>query len=129
MNFMSADDDLQSTSRMRKSHDVHGLSPWQPGDFPVAEYSHTQGRYRGFCGKCGSTMYCRCPNEDGDEIEMAVGTVDEEWLRKYGRELCEPKQGQFYAGNEVHGVGFGGEFKQGLGGPRFKEGSRSKRLE
>ncbi|KAJ6030921.1 glutathione-dependent formaldehyde-activating GFA [Penicillium canescens] len=74
-------------------------------------------------------MYWRCPNEDGDEIEMAVGTVDEEWLRKYGRELCEPERGQFYAENEVYGVGFGGEFKQGLGGPRSKEGSRSERLD
>lgn len=70
-------------------------------------------------------MYWRCPNEDGDEIEMAVGTVDEEFLQEYGRELCEPSRGRYYSGKEVHGVGFGGEFKSG---PRFTEGSRSERI-
>lgn len=98
---------------------------WKPGDAPIKEYSHTPGRYRGFCGECGSTMYWRCPNEDGDEIEMAVGTVDEELLQEYGRELCEPSRGRYYSGKEVHGVGFGGEFKSG---PRFTEGSRSERI-
>lgn len=97
---------------------------WQAGA-PIKEYSHTPGRYRGFCGTCGSTMYWRCPVEDGDEIEMGVGTVDEELLEKYGRELCEPSRGRYYSGKEVHGVGFGGEFKSG---PRFKEGSRGERI-
>ena len=104
------------------------ILPWQPKDLPIKEYSHTQGRYRGFCGECGSTMYFRCPNEDGDEIEMGVGTVDEELLEKYGRELCEPRRGRFYAGREIHGLGFGGESKGGVG-CRFTEGSRSEKLE
>jgi hypothetical protein len=74
-------------------------------------------------------MYWRCPNEDGDEIEMCVGTVDEQFLEKYGKALCEPKRSRFYAGKEIHGVGFGGEFKAGISGPRFTEGSRSEKLE
>lgn len=70
-------------------------------------------------------MYWRCPNEDGDEIEMAVGTVDEELLEQYGKALCEPVRGRYYSKKEIHGVGFGGEFKSG---PRFKEGSQSERI-
>lgn len=94
---------------------------------PIAEYSHTPGRYRGFCAACGSTLYWRCPDEDGDEIEMGVGTVDQELLEKYGRELCEPTRGRYYATKEVYGVGFGGEAK--VNSPRFTQGSRSQRLD
>jgi hypothetical protein len=60
---------------------------------------------------------------------MGVGTVDEELLEKYGKALCEPRRGRFYATREIHGVGFGGEFKGGVGGQRFKEGSQSEKLE
>lgn len=70
-------------------------------------------------------MYWRCPDEDGYEIEMVVGTVDEELLQRYGKELCEPRRGRYYSGREVHGVGFGGDFTGGNSGQRFKEGSRS----
>lgn len=74
-------------------------------------------------------MYWRCPHEDGDEIEMGVGTVDEELLERYGRELCQPNRARYYAVREVHGVGFGGEFKPGVGNQRYKEGSRSERID
>jgi hypothetical protein len=72
-------------------------------------------------------LYWRCPDEDGDEIEMGVGTVDQELLEKYGRDLCEPTRGRYYATKEVYGVGFGGEAK--VNSPRFTQGSRSQRLD
>lgn len=118
-----------STAVGEEDHNVSDILSRHVANLSITEYSHTPGRYRGFCGSCGSTMYFRCPHEDGDEIEMGVGTVDEELLEKYGSMLCSPSRGRFYAGKEIHGVGFGGECKPGVSGPRFTEGSRSEKLE
>jgi len=74
----------------------------------ISEFSHTPGRYRGFCATCGLTLYWCCPDEDGDEIETGVGTVDEALWERHGRVLCELRRGRYYSGREVRGVGFGG---------------------
>lgn len=57
---------------------------------------------------------------------MGVGTVDEKLLERYGGILCKPTRGRCYSSKEIHGVGFGGEFKVEI--PRFIQDSRSQQL-
>jgi hypothetical protein len=96
-------------------------------------------------------LYFRCPAEDGEEVEMGVGTLDDVFLRDegdmgvrddgeennggeggmgYGSLLCQPMN-RFWSGREVWGVGFGGQVEttgDGGAGVRWERGSRSRRI-
>ncbi|KAJ7272983.1 Mss4-like protein [Mycena rebaudengoi] len=77
-----------------------------------AEYNSSPGCYRAFCQKCGSSLGWT----DGDtEIELAVGSFDEEFLvgerdgdgmglGAYGVALANPEGDHFYVKNEIKGV-------------------------
>ncbi|KAF4152393.1 hypothetical protein CNMCM6936_002974 [Aspergillus lentulus] len=88
-----------------------------------AEYRSSENCLRGFCSKCGSSLLWR-NEERPEEIDLFLGTVDEEWLvgervdsskstgnpvgptRKggVGKTLGIPKDGQYYYENVITGV-------------------------
>ncbi|KAH8169778.1 glutathione-dependent formaldehyde-activating enzyme domain-containing protein [Sarocladium implicatum] len=68
---------------------------------PLKSYSATPGVARGFCGDCGSFIYWR--RESGDNIDLLVGTFDEDDLRKYGETLTTASV-HLYCEREIKGV-------------------------
>ncbi|KAF4978758.1 hypothetical protein FZEAL_4919 [Fusarium zealandicum] len=52
----------------------------------LSRYHATAGCARGFCSNCGSWMFWR--QEDADVMSMAVGTLDKEVLRRWGKVLA-----------------------------------------
>ena len=79
------------------------------------EYSATPGNYRGFCKACGSTLLWRSDSTP-EEVEILVGTLDEEVLRvKWGGVLAVAERGHYWAKNAIKGV----TDLEGLGRGRF----------
>ncbi|RDL42140.1 Uncharacterized protein BP5553_02119 [Venustampulla echinocandica] len=79
-----------------------------------AEYNSSPGCYRAFCKTCGSTLSWS-NHSDNDEIELAVGTFDEEYLvggrdeedqpkGTYGVALANLAGDHFYVRNDIKGV-------------------------
>lgn len=62
----------------------------------------TPGIQRGFCSNCGSFLYWR--HESRDEIAMAVGTVDPEFLSDFGFALANTAGDNVWCENEIKGV-------------------------
>lgn len=88
------------------------------------EYSSSSGRYRGFCGNCGSPLIWRS-EDDRRTVDLFLGTIDERWLvgekvedsekktkhgvvfereGSVGRQLCTPSEFQSYYENAIPGV-------------------------
>jgi len=73
------------------------------------EYSASQGCYRGFCKVCGSTILWRSEETKG-EVELMLGSVDEEYLFKgeggqeIGKVLSQAVNGHFWCANALKGV-------------------------
>ncbi|KAL6718552.1 hypothetical protein ACLMJK_004644 [Lecanora helva] len=89
-------------------------------------YTSTSTHHRGFCSTCGSTLTWRADSTP-DEIEILIGTLDEDVLRgKWGRRLVECEE-HYWASNCVQGV----TDREGMGGKGVfcKEGSRSEVVE
>ncbi|KAL8924637.1 MAG: hypothetical protein Q9208_003952 [Pyrenodesmia sp. 3 TL-2023] len=97
---------------------------------PYKEFSSSKGVYRGFCSACGTAFTWRS-DQTADEIEVLIGTIDEEWLigdrtakvssesltepgvfekvlgaeeGALGREICSPRAGHMYMRNAIKGV-------------------------
>jgi len=79
-----------------------------------AEYNSSPGAYRSFCSKCGSPLAWTDHSVNTD-IELAVGTIDEEFLvgerdsedrpkGAFGLALANPESDHFYIRNEIPGV-------------------------
>ncbi|KAH8808117.1 hypothetical protein F5884DRAFT_752670 [Xylogone sp. PMI_703] len=79
-----------------------------------AEYNSSPGCYRAFCSNCGSPLLW-ISSEAKADVELAVGTFDEEFLigKKdpdgyfqggYGVALANPNGDHFYVENEIKGV-------------------------
>ncbi|KAI1779357.1 glutathione-dependent formaldehyde-activating GFA [Hypoxylon cercidicola] len=62
----------------------------------------TPGIQRGFCTSCGSFLYWR--NESHDDIEIAVGCVDPEFLSEFGFALANASGNNVWCRNEIKGV-------------------------
>lgn len=79
------------------------------------EYSASEGVYRGFCSKCGSTILWRRDSAP-DEQSLAVGSFDEEFLigkrdndkvkgeGGFGMALYQKDNRHLYTVNEIKGV-------------------------
>ncbi|KAM5345617.1 hypothetical protein ACJ41O_011478 [Fusarium nematophilum] len=75
--------------------------------FPTfKEYVSSPGRFRGFCGDCGTSIAWR--STDYTPIfDLYLGTVDEKWLvgeGEVGRALATPNGTQYWLVNAIHGV-------------------------
>lgn len=83
----------------------------------LQEYSHTPNNYRGFCSKCGSSIYWRTDNF----FEILTGTLDKDVLvSEDGTKLCMPTGGRFFCGQAVPGVTTpDGMFGGGIGNKKF----------
>jgi hypothetical protein len=79
-----------------------------------AEYNSSPGCYRSFCKECGSPLAWNSRKET-NEIELAAGTIDEQFLvgdrdaedkprGAYGVALANPGGDHFYIRNEIAGV-------------------------
>lgn len=77
------------------------------------EYESSPRRFRGFCSRCGSSILWRS-EDDKDEFDLFLGTVDERWLvgekghdgRRiggFGKELVTPNYKQLWCENEIPG--------------------------
>lgn len=77
------------------------------------EYESSPGCFRGFCSRCGSSIVWRS-NDEKDNIDIFLGTVDERWLvgekgqdgRRiggFGKELATPNHKQLWCENEIPG--------------------------
>jgi hypothetical protein len=95
-----------------------------------AEYNSSPGCYRAFCQKCGSPLAWTNHGVNTD-IELAVGTVDEQFLLgerdvegkplgAHGIALANPEADHFYIRNEIAGV----TDKVASSGTRFWKGSK-----
>jgi len=95
-----------------------------------AEYNSSPGCYRSFCKKCGSSLAWTNHGVNTD-IELAVGTIDEQFLLgdrddkdkplgAYGITLANPDGDHFHVRNEIPGV------TDGIvsSGTRFWKGSK-----
>jgi hypothetical protein len=95
-----------------------------------AEYNSSPGCYRSFCKKCGSPL-AWTNHAVNTDIELAVGTIDEQFLLgerdaedkplgAHGIALANPDADHFYVRNEVAGV----TDKLTSSGTRFWKGSK-----
>ena len=67
----------------------------------LAEYSHNEGVFRGFCSACGSMLYWHNPKYG---FEIAVGSIDSEFLLgEDGKALLIPRGGRSIRG-EIAGI-------------------------
>ncbi|KAI0138061.1 glutathione-dependent formaldehyde-activating GFA [Hypoxylon sp. NC0597] len=62
----------------------------------------TPGIQRGFCTNCGSFLYWR--DESREDIEIAVGCVDPEYLAEFGFALANASGNNVWCQNEIKGV-------------------------
>lgn len=88
------------------------------------EFSSSPGRFRGFCGNCGSPLVWRSA-EKPTEFDIFLGSIDEKFLvgervegtekktpqgitveRRggLGRDICTPNQVQLFCENAIPGV-------------------------
>lgn len=84
--------------------------------FPTyREYPSSSGRYRGFCGQCGSSLIWRSDREsERQSCDLLLGSIDERWLvgeetesgrtGGFGKILCKPSGAQHWRGNAIEGV-------------------------
>ncbi|KAG4443442.1 hypothetical protein IFR05_001121 [Cadophora sp. M221] len=95
-----------------------------------AEYNSSPGCYRSFCKKCGSPL-AWSDRKVNTDIELAVGTVDEEFLLgerdsddralgAHGAALANPEADHFHIRNQIPGVTDG----ISAAGIRFWRGSK-----
>ncbi|KAI9872940.1 MAG: hypothetical protein M1830_001039 [Pleopsidium flavum] len=97
---------------------------WTDTNSTFKRFNSSPNAYRGFCANCGSTLTWQNEKEIPGEIELLTGTVDEKWLvgtkdgEGVGRELCEPRGGNFWFANAIKGV-----TDEVRGGKKFVEGS------
>ncbi|PMD48999.1 hypothetical protein L207DRAFT_627631 [Hyaloscypha variabilis F] len=95
-----------------------------------AEYNSSPGCYRSFCNKCGSPL-AWTNHAVNTDIELAVGTIDEQFLLgerdaedkplgAHGIALADPDADHFYVRNEIAGV----TDKLTSSGTRFWKGSK-----
>jgi len=49
---------------------------WLKGEELLADFEARNGTIRRFCGKCGSSLIFRPPNDSGEFVEFALGAVD-----------------------------------------------------
>jgi hypothetical protein len=101
-----------------------------------AEYSSSPGCYRAFCKVCGSTLGW-IDNKANTDVELGVGTFDEEFLigerdskgkpigGAYGLALANPEGDHYYVENEIRGVTDG----ISISGTRFWKGSANGPME
>lgn len=82
-------------------HGVRRSALTYTSDTALKRYSASPGRYRTFCGDCGSLMSWEV--EGTDEVSLCVGTFDQDVLRRYGRVLTDAKR-HFFCGEQVEGV-------------------------
>jgi len=67
----------------------------------LAEFSKLEGRYRGYCTNCGSSLYWRSDNV----FEIIVGSLDQDvLLGEDGPILCTPRLGTFWSKYQIPGV-------------------------
>lgn len=78
-----------------------------PQNFPIySEYESSMRRFRGFCSRCGSSLFWRSVDRT-DTFDLFLGTVDEKWLvenKEIGTVLGTPNQYQFWCENAMKGV-------------------------
>ena len=78
------------------------------------EYESSPGRFRGFCGQCGTSLIWRS-EDDKRTFDLFLGTVDEKWLAgartesghadsQIGKLLATPNGTQFWMENAIRGV-------------------------
>ncbi len=89
-------------------------------------YSHTPGAKRGFCGRCGATVFWSHEERRGDVIDISVGLLEEEgggaraegWLewRTEGVSFAECALNKELVGMVVEGLGKWGEGRGKVGG-------------
>ncbi|KAH9216836.1 Mss4-like protein [Leptodontidium sp. 2 PMI_412] len=95
-----------------------------------AEYNSSPGCYRSFCKKCGSPL-AWSDRKVNTDIELAVGTMDEEFLLgdrdaddqalgAHGVALANPEADHFHIRNQIPGVTDG----ISAAGTRFWRGSK-----
>jgi hypothetical protein len=66
------------------------------------KFPSSPGHHRGFCSDCGTSFTWQ--SDDSDVCALTVGTVDEKWLKKYGRVLGTPSTKQLWTDNAIPGV-------------------------
>ncbi|KAJ7184410.1 Mss4-like protein [Mycena filopes] len=95
-----------------------------------AEYNSSASNFRAFCKTCGSSIGWM-DRSAGEEIELAAGTFDEEFLvgdrddedkplGAHGVALVNPQGDHFYIRNEIQGITDADSAK----GTRFWKGSK-----
>ena len=78
------------------------------------EYVSSPGRFRGFCGNCGSSLIWRS-DADTSTLDLFLGTLDEQWLtptngngseylKDVAKVLTTPSGTQFWMENAVPGI-------------------------
>lgn len=92
----------------------------------ISEFESSPGCFRAFCPTCGTNLTWHEARDDLDEVELCVGTLDEEFLKndKLAKDLCDPIGGRFWAQREIPSVSYGQ-----TGGKRYWEGSKSTVIE
>ena len=82
------------------------LEPPLDASSTYKEYSSSSGRFRGFCGQCGTSLIWRSI-EDTSTFDLFLGTLDEKWLvgeKEVGKVLAAPNGTQFWLENTIGGV-------------------------
>jgi len=111
-------------------HTVTGSEITWTSQSTYAEYNSSPGCYRSFCNKCGSPLAWTDHGVNTD-IELAVGTIDEQFLLgerddkdrplgAHGIALANPGADHFHIRNEIAGV----TDKIASSGTRFWKGSK-----
>lgn len=78
---------------------------WKTTETFLKEFESSPGNYRGFCQRCGSSLYWRSEKTARDEFEMATATLDYEHLKgDEAKELFTPVNGRCWCSREIRGV-------------------------
>ncbi|KAI9889949.1 MAG: hypothetical protein M1814_004672 [Vezdaea aestivalis] len=101
------------------------IQPESPGQGRHLAYESSPGVLRGFCSRCGSTLYWRT-EQAPNEIGILTGTLDPEVLRgPDARALTVPSGGRFWYKEVITGVtdldgpGFGPKYVEGSDGAKI----------
>ncbi|KAI0847621.1 Mss4-like protein [Daldinia vernicosa] len=68
----------------------------------LKKFYATPGIQRAFCTNCGSFLYWR--DESREDVEIAVGCVDPEYLSEFGFALANSSGHNVWCQNEIKGV-------------------------
>jgi hypothetical protein len=99
----------------------------------LKEFESSPGCFRGFCATCGSFMYWRSEREDPDDLDVCVGTLNQDvLLGERGKVFAFPSGWRVWCSREIKGVtdpgsGYGGGVEEEEG-VRFVEGTNGKRM-